>query len=96
MKKAIPKIEAEAKIQEFFKKDFSQKELKKIKRLAMKYKIKLGKLRQKFCKKCFSQLKGKTRITKIHKTIICSHCQYKNKINLKIRNINNNQNDFKL
>jgi RNase P subunit RPR2 len=75
MKTALSKTEAKEKIFDFFKKrQFSSEEAKKIKRLAMKFNIKLGDYRKSFCKKCYSQLKGKTRITKMHKIIECMSC----------------------
>ncbi len=79
----ISKSEANEKINSFFKKEsFSKDEMRKIKRLAMKYKIKLGFYRKKFCKSCLSQLKGKTRISKTHKTVVCKNCNYKNKFKI--------------
>jgi len=78
--KKISRYEAREKIESFFKrKEFTPEEVKKMKRLAMKYNIKLAGERKKFCKKCLSQLRGKTRITKHYKTIICGNCQYKNR-----------------
>ncbi len=83
MKKTLSKQEVQNRIDEIFKKlYFTPKELKKIKRLAMKYKIKLKDKRKRFCKKCLSQLKGKTRISKTHKTIVCQICNYRNKFKL--------------
>jgi len=83
MKTKLTKQEAQEKIEEFFKKEsFVKEDVKKIKRLAMKFNIKLGKLRQNFCKKCLSQLKGKTRISKTHKTIECINCGYRNKFRI--------------
>lgn len=83
MEKKLSKKQAQEKIQEFFQtSNFKPEELKKIKRLAMKYRIRLGTLRKKFCKKCLNSLKGKTRITKTHKTVICKNCQAKNKFKL--------------
>lgn len=83
MKAKLSKSEAEKKIAEFFQKSiFAKEEVKKIRRLAMKYKIKLGKNRQKFCKSCLSQLKGKTRISRTHKTVECEVCGYRNKFML--------------
>ena len=80
MHSQLSKSEAEQKIKEFFEKsEFTPEELKKIKRLAMKFKIKLKEKRKKFCKKCFSQLRGKIRISKTHKTIECEKCGFKNK-----------------
>ena len=84
MKSKLSKSQVEKKINEFFKKEsFTSEEIRKIKRLAMKFKIKLGEYRKKFCKKCLSQLKGKTRISKTHKTVECGKCRYKNKFKLK-------------
>lgn len=80
MKKKISKQEAQNQINKFFQKSsFTPEQVKKIKRLAMKYNIKLGPHKKKFCKKCLSQLKGKTRISRIYKTIECQECKYKNK-----------------
>ena len=85
MKSNLSKQEAQEKIDEFFKRaSFTDEEMKKIKRLAMKFNIKLGDYRKKFCKKCLSQLKGKIRISKTHKTIICKICYYKNKYRINI------------
>ena len=74
----LSKTEAKEEIVEFFDKikDKSQKEIKKIKKLAMKHSIKLGDLRKKFCKKCdSSNLKIKS-IKKKTKTIKCENCGY--------------------
>lgn len=80
MNKSISKTEAKQKIEDFFKKiEFTPEELKKIKRLAMKYNLKLGDRRKSFCKYCLFPLKGELRITKNHKTVICSHCRKPNK-----------------
>lgn len=84
MNPKISKSQAEEKINSFFQnKGFSQKQMKKIKRLAMKFKIKLCPYKKYFCKKCLSPLKGKIRITKTHKTIECSICSYRNKFKYK-------------
>lgn len=83
MKLDISKSQAQEKIKSFFANNsFSSEEVKKIKRLAMKYKIKLGSHRRLFCKSCLSQLKGKTRIAKSYKTVVCSSCGYKNKFKI--------------
>ncbi len=80
MKTKLSKSQVEQKIEKFFKKaEFTKEEVKKIRRLAMKFNIKLKDKRKNFCKKCLSQLRGKTRITKTHKTIECEKCGYKNK-----------------
>jgi len=83
MKFNLSRYEAQERIESFFKNsEFSPKEMKKIKRLAMKFKIKLLPFKKNFCKKCLSPLKGKTRITKTHKTIECEKCKYKNKFRI--------------
>ena len=83
MKTKLSKTEAKEKIDKFFRKSkFTPEEVKKIKRLAMKFNIKLTEQRKSFCKKCLSKLKGKLSITKTHKTVECASCGYKNKIKL--------------
>ncbi len=85
MKTKLKKQEAKQEIEDFFKtmSNKTAKDVKKIKRLAMKYNIKLGDLRKKFCKKCYSPLKGKIRINKGFKTIECLECGYKNRWKMK-------------
>ena len=77
MKKEISRAEAEKKIKVFFERDkLDSKEVRKIKRLAMTYNIKLGRYRKRFCKKCFSDLKdGKVRIKNGFKTVECPGCK---------------------
>jgi len=81
MKKKLTRKVAEQKIHEFFsKKDLDAEHVKKIKRLAMSYNIKLGLHRKRFCRKCLNDLKrGKVRISKTHKTVECINCGEKNK-----------------
>ncbi len=77
MTKKLSKTEVKKEIEEFFKniKDKSPKQIKKIKRLAMKHNIKLGQKRKLFCKKCFSPYKSpKIRIKNQTKKIECGHC----------------------
>jgi len=72
------KEEAQAEINEFFKniKGKTPKEIKKIKRLAMKHNIKLREKRKKFCKKCFStKLRVKSVKNKL-KTVECENCKH--------------------
>jgi len=84
MKTTLSKTQATEKIKTFFKQpSFTPTELKKLKRLAMKFKIPLKPYKKLFCKKCLNPLKGKIRITKMHKTIICKNCQHKNKYKIK-------------
>jgi RNase P subunit RPR2 len=83
MKSTLSKSQAQEKIKSFFsQKTFSAEQVKKIKRLAMKYKIRLGPLRRKFCKSCLSQLNGAVNISRTHKTIICQNCSHKNTFKL--------------
>jgi len=83
MKTKLSKTEARTKIDDFFKQETLDKEkLRKIRRLAMKFKIPLKEKRKRFCKKCKSQLNGSVRITKTHKTIICKECSFRNKFKL--------------
>ncbi len=74
--KKISKDEAKEKIEDFFKdlKNKSSEELRKIKKMAMHYSLKLGDKRKKFCKKCYSaNLRVKTIKNKI-KTVECRNC----------------------
>ena len=81
VKTKLSRSEVQEKIDRFFEKDtFSAKELKKIKRLAMKFNIKLGLHKGAFCKKCLSRLEGNISINKMYKTVECKNCGYKNKI----------------
>ena len=59
MKSNLSRREAQEEIDEFFrqKKTFDEKKVRKMKRLAMKYNIKLGPYRKFFCKKCFADLR---------------------------------------
>lgn len=84
MKTSLSKTQAREKIEEFFKQEeFEPKEVKKIKRLAMKFRISLKDKRKEFCKKCYSKLKGKIRVNKIHKSVECKSCNYLNKFLIK-------------
>lgn len=67
------------KIEEFFNniKNKTPKEIKKIKRLAMRHNIKLGNKKRLFCKKCFSVFNSsnsETRIKSGFKVIKCKKC----------------------
>jgi len=80
MKSKFSKTESKKEIEEFFLgiKNKTPKEVKKIKRLAMKYNIPLKERRKLFCKKCLVVYSGKekTRIKKGKKIITCSGCGY--------------------
>ena len=80
VKHKISKKESQQKINDFFKdiKNKSPKEIKKIKRLAMHYHIRLGQLRKTFCKKCLTPYSGneKVRIKDNIRIIVCRNCEY--------------------
>lgn len=84
MKNKISRKEAGEMIREFFsKKKFGPGGIRKIKKLAMRYNIKLREYKKKFCKKCLCELRGKIRLGKKFKTIECEKCRYKNRFSLK-------------
>ena len=75
--KKLSKSEAEKHIQEFFQdiQKKNSKDIKKIKKLAMRNNIPLCKLRKKFCKKCLMPYKNtKIRIKNKMKLITCENC----------------------
>jgi len=82
MRGGISKTETKEKIEQFFSKPFTPEQLRKIKRLAMKFNLKLGNKRKLFCRKCLNPLAGKLSITKTHKTIICRFCGFRNKVRI--------------
>ncbi|MEK6927614.1 MAG: hypothetical protein AABX11_04235 [Nanoarchaeota archaeon] len=80
MKKDISKSEASEQINKFFeRKRFSSEEARKIKKLAMKFRIKLKEHKKGFCRKCFSQLAGKIRIRNGIKSVECASCSCVNR-----------------
>jgi len=80
MKIKLSKSEAKEKIDSFFRrKSFAPEDVRKTKRLAMKFNIKLGNYRKMFCKKCSSMLKGKLRVNKGWKSVSCSVCGFLNR-----------------
>lgn len=83
MKKELSRTEARTAVDHFFEKtSFTAHEAKKIKRLAMKYKIRLGKYRKRFCKACYADLrKCSVRVTKTHMLATCL-CGHQNRIKL--------------
>ncbi len=77
--KKLSKTEAQKEIEEFFKdiENKTPKEIKKIKRLAMRHNIKLGDKRKLFCKKCFMPYKNSSiRIKNDMISITCENCGY--------------------
>jgi RNase P subunit RPR2 len=80
--KKISKSEVQKQIQEFFLniQNKTPKEVKKIKRLAMKHNLQLKELRKTFCKKCFTPYKiPKIRIKNNIKAITCENCNNTNR-----------------
>ncbi len=86
MKKKISKTEAKEQIENFFENinEKSPKEIKKIKRLAMKYNISLKEKRKLFCKNCLSPHKNPSiRIKNGFIRINCGNCDYTSKWKIK-------------
>ncbi len=70
------KKQAEKEINDFFKniKNKSKEEIRKIKRLAMHYNIKLGKKRKDFCQECYSNNLKVLSIKNSIKRVKCQGC----------------------
>ena len=88
MTKKLSKTESKEEIEEFFKPENldkkTPKEVKKIKRIAMKYNLPLKEKRKLFCKKCFMpHVDSRIRIKNGIITITCSNCSYKNRWKVK-------------
>jgi RNase P subunit RPR2 len=85
-KKEISKTEAREKIKNFFLniKQKSPKDFKKIKRIAMRYKISLKEYKSLFCKKCLIPYsrEEKIRIKNKIKIVECENCGYRLRKNL--------------
>ena len=83
MKKSLTKLEAENKIESFFKnlEDKTPEEVKKIKRLGKSYNIKLKDKRKKSCKYCFSPFTSKNSKTQIKNNMKVVKCLSCSKIN---------------
>jgi len=82
----LSKQEVEQQIKQIFSNNPTPKQIRKAKRLAMSKKIKLGPLRKKFCKKCFTFLtpnNSEIRIKKPLKIIKCKECSYISRYKLK-------------
>jgi len=83
--KKVSKTESEKQIKDFFVniKNKTPMEIKKIKKLAMKQNIKLGKLKKTFCKKCYSVYKTPLiRIKNKIKSVGCENCGYINRFKI--------------
>jgi len=77
--KKLSKSEAQKQIEDFFNdiQNKNPKEVKKIKKLAMRHNIKLGEKRKLFCKKCFSPYKeASIRIKNDILSMNCGNCSY--------------------
>jgi RNase P subunit RPR2 len=88
MKKSLSKKEAEKQIEEFFHhiREKTPKDVKKIKRLAMSYNIKIGTKRKVFCKKCLRPFKEPgIRIKNGIVTFTCEFCKHQNRWKFKDR-----------
>ena len=74
--KEISKKEAQKIIEDYFSgNEIDSEKTRKIKKLAMANRVRLGEHRKRFCKKCYSDLKlGKIRINKIYKQVTCLKC----------------------
>lgn len=86
MKIKLSKTEAQKQIESFFSdvKNKTSNEVKKIKRLAMRYNIKLGEKRKLFCKKCYDPYKNfSIKIKKDVLSINCSKCSYTSRWRIK-------------
>lgn len=82
--KKLTKTETEKEIKNFFYRKLSPEEIKKIKRLAMKHNIKLGSLRKKFCKKCYSIFENsEIRIKNGKRIIKCKNCGFASRWKIK-------------
>lgn len=83
----LSKKEAEEKIKSFFAhvQNKTPEDIKKIKRLSMRYNLKLKDLRKKFCKKCLHPYKNpEIRLNKNFKSIKCKNCGYINRWKIKL------------
>ncbi len=83
MPSKLSRSEAHRLIEDFFRQteQLDPSEVKKMKNLAMKHNIKLGKYRTQFCNACHADLrKGSIRVSKTHKTVTCESCGKDNKI----------------
>lgn len=85
VKREFPKTQVKEIIEKFFQEitNKTPKDIKKIKVLAMNYKIPLKEKRKLFCKKCFTPYKNpKVRIKNKIKSIECETCGFVSRIKL--------------
>jgi len=76
MKAKFTKEQVKEKITRFFQSKHLAKQVKKMKKLAMRHQIKLGKYRKKFCKKCYSMNLQTQSIKNKLKRVKCGDCEY--------------------
>ena len=84
--KKLSKKEIQNQIKDVFLNNPSPREIKKTKQLAMSKNIKLGSLKKKFCKKCFTLFDSSNysiKIKKPLKIIICKNCGYVSRFKMK-------------
>lgn len=83
--KSFSKKEAEEFIKKSLNDNPAPEKLKKLKHLAMSKNMKIGVLRKRFCKKCYSlfPINSEIRIKKRLKKIRCKNCGYITKYRLK-------------
>jgi RNase P subunit RPR2 len=78
--KSLSKKEIEELIKNLFENDsLSKEKLKKLKQLAMSRNLKLGGMKKRFCKKCYSLFtikNSENRIKMPFKKIRCKNCNY--------------------
>ena len=82
----LSKSEVEKKIRQVFSGQPNASEIKKIKKLAMNKNIKLGNLKKRFCKKCYSLFdsgNSEIRIKKWLKRIKCKSCGFVSRYKIK-------------
>jgi len=88
MKKNLSKTEVRKQIKDFFAseeiKNKSPREIKKIKRIAMRYNVQLKEFRKEFCKKCLAPYKdARIKIKNKMKIMTCGNCGYVSRWRLK-------------
>ena len=86
MSKKISKVQAKEEINQFFSnlKSKTPKDVKKLRKLAMKHNIKLGDKKKLFCKKCLTpHVNLSISLKKGFVNIICGNCKYVSKWKIK-------------
>jgi RNase P subunit RPR2 len=84
--KQLSRNEIKSEVEKIFEGSPKPEMLKKAKRLLMSQNIKIGELRKKFCKRCYSLYDSKNseiRIKKPYKIVKCKKCGFVKKYKLK-------------